>query len=178
MTVLCALHEPSVGTWIASDRLETRGWGRRLLPGGKWVLGSHWAAGISGNAVLLDVIREHEDWLSADMSARDFAKALVEHRRDSGWAPVKSDPDDGGPPRYDGRFILASAKEIWEIDAAAHCHRSVAAFAGGGDDGAQGAWFACQAIGVPASRAIRIAIEAAIDQHAGCGGEPWVHLLK
>lgn len=178
MTIIAAIHEPGVGTWIGSDRQETIGWHRRFLVGGKWVIGAHWAVGVSGSGALLDMFDEEQAWLARDVTPRQFAKALRERVIADGWARCKDADDDGGPPRYDGRLVLASRAEVWEIDAAMHCRRADTVFTGGGDDYAIGAHFACLQLGVPTNIAMRTALDCAIAHHAGCGGEPFIHLLK
>jgi hypothetical protein len=176
VTIVCAIHEPGVGTWIGSDRQETRGWRRQFLRGGKWVVGAHWAVGVSGSAVLLDILAEEPAWLAADVTPRQFVKALRERVTADGWARAKDADDDGGPPRYDGRLILASAREVWEVDAAMHCRQADAVFIGGGEEYAEGAAHAL--CGMSGEKILKAALDAAIACHAGCGGDPFIQLLK
>ncbi len=56
MTIICAFLKPGYGTVIGSDTQETCGSEALPLTNGKWVIGSHWAAGVSGSARAFDLI--------------------------------------------------------------------------------------------------------------------------
>jgi hypothetical protein len=55
MTIICAIHEPGVGTWIGSDTMGERD-GRRVNNGSKWtILGSR-AIAAAGLALTNNII--------------------------------------------------------------------------------------------------------------------------
>lgn len=179
MTIICAMHEPGVGTWIGSDTQETVGHEILLLDGPKWVVGEHWAAAMTGEAVVHDIVIEHAaDLLDADVTPREFHRRLVSILKEAGVEPKM---DEGNLyPRWHYRLILASATELWDVDGHGHCRRSNWVANGSGCEFATGAIFALGSAvpSMPPRDAVHLAVSAAINHTNGCGGAPWVHFMR
>ena len=173
MTIICALHEPGVGTWIGSDR--ARNDGDRLVIGadGKWVKRDGWAIGCTGNGRAKDAIA-----LAATPPTAPDIEALAV------WLRLAIEADGFKPGNADAEaktfgtwFIVATPTSVWRV---ANCF-AVTPLApgfyadGSGLDLATG--YAWRRDGKPQD-IVRGAIECACLHNIRCGGEPWIELLR
>ena len=137
MTIICAFYKPDYGTVIGSDTQETCGYAALSLLEGKWVIGSHWAAGACGNAKAFDLIEVNaRELLGPDITPYAFSSKYFALLREDGWEPIK---EQGNPIRFDVRIILASACEVYDISGSGHVRREEWVANGSGDDLATGA---------------------------------------
>lgn len=179
MTILVALHEPNVGTWIGSDSRITIGSQPYPLAAEKWLLTGSRALGHSGFS---RTFRMHERAMPGLLLSAptpddvvDRLRSMVREDDYAGRAPQ----DGGGPHEYGSSYILAFDGALFDIarDFTLVPLPPGAFWArGSGMDFAFGAWHALR--GAPSERIVRAAIEAAVAHDNACGGEPWVHLLK
>ncbi len=179
MTIICALHEPGVGTWIGSDR-------RRVFGGvpadwqAKWDILGGAALGISGNGRAVTVLhRIAPDLLAAHADPHAIYDAMRAALRADGFKP---EVKDAYGEYFCAWAIYARADGgIWGISGNG-CITPVPTGTfwadGTGDKQAMGAAHALQAGGWPTSALVRRAVEAAIALDHECGGEPFVHLLE
>ena len=184
MTVICALHHDGE-TWIGADS-------RVMLSGGtplptvaqKWRVDhtGRRAVGASGDGRTVMLIREASIF-SRTTTASDVANFLRDLVRDDGYAGKAS--DDRGAIGYGSTFIYADATGVWDIDsefAAWRIEDGRLWARGSGMDYALGADFVMRAGNLrefsehPGTR-IGMAVKAAIENDAGCGGEPFVKRL-
>ena len=180
MTIICALHDPEHGcTWIGSDRLIKRYSGRGMVLGPKFAVYGPWAAGVSGdgrvNDILINNAKKILDALSGPMEFIDrFIAVLKEHGFD--LSPVTNE----APPNCSQSIVLAHADdEPWSITGDFCCIPGGQFTAeGSGGPYALGAAFAQRNTQIPPRKLIEIAILAAIEHHTGCGGEVWLHKLE
>ena len=176
MTIICALHEPGVGTWIGSDTFTNRD-NRKMESGQKWVIRGSRAMSSAGLYLTHNIIQENADeLLSIDNKPHEVSKRLRELLIENGFT-VK--PSEGEPGWMRSHVIYATNEGVWHfgpdgtrypVNAGQMCAD------GSGQDFAYGAAHACQLCGAPAQ--IGAALAAAITLDNGCGGEPFIHLLK
>jgi ATP-dependent protease HslVU (ClpYQ) peptidase subunit len=178
MTIICAMHEPGVGTWIASDTM--RGGSRKIvMDKTKFTICGKWAIGVAGYARAADVLDIATSSIAECDSIGAVAVKLRDALRDDGFRQA----DNGDlTVNYGTEFVVASAGGVWDVDAgfaitpipAGRLHAN-----GSGCDEAIGAAYAARALGcVDGERIVRLAVEAAISNCQGCGGEPLVYLLR
>jgi ATP-dependent protease HslVU (ClpYQ) peptidase subunit len=176
MTIICAMHEPGVGTWIGSDRL--RGGSRKVIMAKpKFILVGGWAIGVAGYARAADAVEMACERIAACKSVQDVAVALRQVLKADGFERAT----DSQVENYGSDFIVAAVDGVWDIDAGFAIspipNRTLHAN-GSGQDEARGAAYAARALDVTdAGLIVRVAVEAAISNCQGCGGEPFVHLL-
>ena len=180
MTIICALHDPKHRcTWIGSDRLTKRYSGRAMDMGPKFAVYGPWAAGVSGdgrvNDILINNAKTILDGLSGPMEfiAR-FIAVLKEH--DFDLSPANNE----SPPNSNQTIVLAHANdEPWSITGDFCCIPGGRFTAeGSGGPYALGAAFAQRNMQVPPSKLVETAILAAIEHDTSCGGEVWLHKLE
>lgn len=178
MTIIAALHEPSVGTWIGSDRLSVAR--NRIAPFAreKWsIAGSH-AVAFAGAGRANDLMRRwvRETNFATFADPLDVATALRDALKADEWGALKN---SGDPLSFDVEALYASQRGAWDIDAGFSINgvdAGVLVARGSGIEYAYGAAHALR--GRPAETVLRAAIDAAIAHDTGCGGEPFIHLLK
>ena len=175
MTIICALHKPGYGTVIGSDTHETYGCAALPLLEGKWVIGSHWAAGVCGNAKAFDLIEVNaRELLSPDITPYAFSSKYFALLREDGWEPIKG---QGNPIRFNARIILASAREIYDISDDGHVRRGEWVATGCGEEFATGAAHVLRLQNASPEMVVRTAVNTAIQFSTGCGGEAWIQSL-
>lgn len=180
MTILVALHDPKLGTWIGSDRRITKDGGIVYLDMvDKWCeLGSGYWVGVSGDYRTLNLIAcEAVNGRMSDLKGGfDFTRRVRRLYEEHDWR-VKA--DGYGAPCYGSSFILAMPKAIWSIstDLSIIDVTDRGFFAeGSGERYAFGADFVARSVLCPEER-VRTAIKAACAHDAGCGGEIFVKHL-
>lgn len=176
MTIIAALHEKGVGTWIAGDTLvcseyETVGFNR------KWVVKNNAALGLCGSNVTHAII---EDAIEFDATTkpihlfRDIVKAL----RDADFKPKA---EEGSTPIWDFAALFATPYQVVGMNG---CGSIVPEFIGGfaakgsGANYAEGAAWALARSGFGPREIIEGAVAAAMAHCRGCGGELWVDCLR
>ncbi|MFP5513424.1 MAG: hypothetical protein ACLGJC_10120 [Alphaproteobacteria bacterium] len=178
MTILCALHKPGVGTWIGSDRRVSAGSTIMSDTTLKWAMVDGGAVAITGSNALRTAMFDRASEVSADWMASQFRDWLVDLRTSLGIRPKV---EEGSETWFHGNAMLVSATRIMQLDGAggAWAHEGNVLFtAGSGCDYASGAAFALRAYGITDPMTIvKVAVCAAIQHDAGCGGEPFLHLL-
>lgn len=177
MTVICALHEAGVGTWIASDTLVSNG---DLWVGykRKWILGSGCALAVTGSNAALTLLEDRNSelnplWTAGQVFA--WAKAILV---EAGFRPKA---EEGGTPWFDCSYLFATPEKVLSIDSAGGGITFVSgqfASRGSGSDHADGAAYALLGRGVRYSEVINESIKAAIAHGNGCGGEVWIECLS
>lgn len=177
MTIICALHEPGVGTWIGSDSMACAGDVKAPAHVRKWVFAGAWAIGQSGHPRALSLAEKNAEKLAAISCPFDLATTLRDMLRDDGFVV---EPGGGAPSDYGQRWLLARADGLWDSDGGGNVVRVNAGSLwarGSGRDFALGAAFAAPDT-MSALHVVAGAIQAACYYDSGCGGEPFVHLLK
>jgi len=178
MTIICALHEPGIGTWIGSDTACSKDGLRRLDRGPKWTIVGSRAMGSAGSHLLANIIDEHSgELLNFDGTpfqlARKFRKLLTDYE----FAPKE---EGGEAPIYRSYVIYATADGVWHftVDGGVYAIGGCKFCAdGSGEDFAYGAAHFSLANHGSGKGTIIAALQAAIDLSDGCGGDPWLHLL-
>lgn len=169
MTVICGIHRPGQGTWLAADTRVCRG--STYFDGISKILVapnslSAIACSGSGNAINI-AERRASDILSAS-GALAVAEILREEIKREEWTPQKS---DGDPHAWAGGWFFARGDALWWIS----CQLAVTRVppdtfltGGSGADFAQGAWWAMERQGRGTD--LDMAVRAAIDNDVHCGG--------
>ena len=178
MTIICAIHEKGVGTWIGSDTTAFRDGIRRHDCGPKWVICGTRAIASSGSHVIHNLLEAHADRLLAvsDITPFEIAQRLWDILTDFGFVPS---PCEGEKGQVKSWTIYATESAVYHFtnDGGVYAIGSGEFCAdGAGEKFAYGAEYALGSI--PTVTRMTRAIEAAIVLCSGCGGEPFVHLLK
>lgn len=177
MTIICALHEPGVGTWIGSDR-------RREFDGvpvdvcTKWS-GQHGKAlGLSGNGRAVTILHATAERILAEPTPLDALRLM--------WDVLER---DGFKPENNEQF--GKVFRVWSIIATPESIHGIASNGcitevpsgvfwadGSGEKQARGAaWAMMNSCGCRPEDVVRTAVRAAIANDIWCGGEPFIHLL-
>lgn len=175
MTIICALREPGVGTWIGADS-------RTVLNGTptdtvkKWVqVSESWWVGVSGQWRAMALIQRYAMRANGDdfACAGDVFKAIERAQDLAQWRGVES---DGRPPFRRSGFLIASATSIFYIcgEGSMVEHDGFWA-AGSGADYALGAAHALG--GMDAKDRMEYAIDAAVTFDVHCGGKTFIELI-
>jgi len=181
MTIICAYHQPGIGTWIGSDRLVTMD-GYALAERPKWIVRAGWAVGVAGDKRTLNLLESQaETLLDEPPGAFTVASRIRDMLRADGYVPG----DDPGPQDLGNQIIVAHHSLAWHVDSGfgvVEFPEAMLCAAGSGGPEARGAGHALGAPtvsgGVTDGRVlVESAIRAAIALDIHCGGEPWVHLL-
>ena len=177
MTIICAMHEDGVGTWIGSDTIVTAGdsvVGHRR----KWIMADGCALAVTGSNAALDLFNDRASEIKPGWSPTvlfGWAKALLDER---GFKP---DAKEGGTPYFDCSYILATPRRVLSIDSAGggvdFGHRGFASRGSGCDVADGAAWVLGRELASPRI-IIESAIRAACAYVTTCGGEPWVDCLR
>ena len=177
MTIICALNEPGVGTWIGSDTMATRDSLCRFDRGSKWTIGVGAAMASAGTHITTNVIQAHsEELLSGDVPPFELAQRLRKLQIDYGFT---TRPDEGKVPWLQAWIIYATPLGVWHLTTDGGAYSIGAGHLcadGSGEQFAYGAAHATQSSGAEAQ--VSAALAAAIALDDGCGGEQWAHLLK
>lgn len=179
MTIICAMHEPGVGTWVGSDRRVTSGLAivSDITP--KWAAFEGGGIAVTGSNPFRTAIFERSSEVEAGWSASELRIWLVSVWEGIGVRP-KEEP--GEASWFTGWTIHATPARILVLcpgfGTAAVPDKTLFA-CGSGSDAAEGAAYALRSAGVVDARQIvETSVHAAIKTDAGCGGEPFVHLLR
>lgn len=177
MTVICALHEPGVGTWIGTDSQATIG-GDRVLPGpiAKHVeVGRFWLL-MSGHPRSRSLVEQNAEALAKHWDVFALATAIRDVLKADGWHPTG---DKGEAEDFGQRVIFAAPEGIWDSDGSFNlvpwpsgelCAR------GSGCEIALGAAHALR--GRPPQDRVRAALDAACAINTGCGGPLFIRLVE
>jgi ATP-dependent protease HslVU (ClpYQ) peptidase subunit len=176
VTIICGIHEPGVGTWIASDTLMTSG----IETVGfvqKWLVRNNCALAISGSAAVLSIIADH---LEFDASAKltDLSKRIADLLSERGFKP---DAKEGEPPYHGFSGLFATPESIVSFDSAGSViARFIDGFAarGSGANYAEGAAWVYSRSGRKPRQILEGAVSAALAYCRGCGGELWIDCLR
>lgn len=175
MTVLVAVPCDE-GVWVGSDGLATAGnsvLGTRYV---KWRIGPPGlSVGVSGSAFV-----EHWLWREAakHTDPHELCAAFRSWLRSEGWEPQR---EERMPPKWDLNLLLTDGERVWDVGSSLYpdAPRSDAIATGGGFAEAMGALHAGWGLKDYSPRAhCLVAIEAACVLTTGCGGEPFVALVK
>lgn len=179
MTIICALHEPGVGTWIGSDTQSIGSDGRRWPgAGSKFAIAHGWAVGSAGQNRIGCLMEHHAGELLDGMTGPfEFTRRLVNgvfvlH-------DIKRGTDNGAPD-CGNCFVLAGPGGAWAVDSALGwlpCAPGRLVAMGSGSKAALGAAMVATDIGASGRNIVLLAVEASIAIDVDCGGEPFVHLL-
>lgn len=170
------MHEPGVGTWVASDTLvssgtETVGFTR------KWVVRDGVALAVSGSAAVLSLAHEQLEF-DAQTKPTDLAKRLADMLPERGFKP---EAPDGQTPYHGFSMLLATPERVLSIDSAGGVvHGFIGGFAsrGSGSNYAEGAAWALARQGLRPREIMEGAIAAAMAHCRGCGGEMFLECLR
>ena len=175
MTIICAMQDEGCA-WIGSDTLSVNTDDELIHVGSKWVCGSGWGLGVSGNHKTQLVINRHAAELfdgldDIDELCERLAKIFT-------GEDFKRSEDKLGAPFWGGWYVAATAARIWTLDSTlAAVEFEVFAAEGQGSQFAKGVAYAAQDLGWSGEKVVRTAIEAACTHLTTCGGEPWVQRL-
>lgn len=177
MTIICAMHEPGVGTWVGTDsrvlsgQTNFIGHVRKTASIGPWVI-AH--AGVPRALSL--VARDHERIAAID-DPFALATALRDMLREDGF--VADGSSDDGTTDYGQRWMAARADGLWDLDGVGSVVEvpTLSLWARG-----SGRAFALGAGYGMAGRAphdvVRCAVEAACAFDPQCGGSVFVTLAR
>lgn len=178
MTIIAAIHEPGVGTWIGGDRRMTANNEIVSDDCDKWLIGNGWAVAFAADH-RAQALSEHADVMKmvehADDPPWEIASRIRSVLDQDGWRGS----DAKGSKDYSACLVIASAQAAWLCWGCMTPIRmplGAMAVAGSGSDFARGAAHAMR--GMPPEKILRAAIDAAIAFDTGCGGSPYIHLLK
>ena len=177
MTIICAVHEPGVGTWIGSDTAAFRDGTRRLDCGQKWTIRGTRAMGSSGSHVISNIIEDQADSLLAvsDETPFQLAQRLRKMLIDFGFS-IK--PYEGENGQLRAWVVFATESGVWHFTTDGGVYGIGAGHFcadGSGERYAHGAAHACCG---SAPGMVNAALSAAIALCDGCGGIPFIHLQK
>jgi len=177
MTIICALHEPGVGTWIGSDTASIRSGIRCTDRGPKWTVVGSRAMGAAGSHLIASVIEAHADeLLTGDQTPFDLARRLRKLLMSDYEYSAKGDP--GEAPVLQAWVIYATETGVWHFttDGGVYVVGAGRLCAdGSGERVAYGADHAMRKF--CGETRICCALRAAIALDDGCSGEPWMLLL-
>jgi hypothetical protein len=177
MTVICACHEPGVGTWIGSDSIATRddmAWSQ----GFKWLRRGDRAISCAGTHYLFNLFEANaETLLAPDITRLAMAQAVKSICTDAGY---KFANEEGCPPKASIWTLYATAQAAFLIagDFGSMEFPPMTFIAdGSGGQVAEGAFHVAKKFNT-VENAMKIAIEAAIDLTITCGSPVHVDLLR
>lgn len=176
MTIICAMHEPGVGTWIGSDTQAVRGGVIQYNPS-KWARHGNIAIGSAGSHLLHNVIER--EIAKPEFSAFTPFEMVQHIRRELiavGYVPKVT---EGECPIIQAWFIIATPTNVYHAatDGAVLEARGFCAD-GCGDLLAYGAAHVSSNYGFPPNKIIHDAVDAAISIDPNCGGHVFTDLLK
>lgn len=177
MTIICAVRERGVGTWIAADQLITATDGSKVGHVRKWVHGNKFAIGIAGSAATIDSVGHHIRKFRHTMSNFEVAQALRAVYKAMG--AVVGDRE--GIPLMPNSFIFATADRV-----STFCNEGGGtpvgyddlAARGSGAPYAEGAWSAMRGRQTAMKAKLNTCVAAACEWDTGCGGHPFIALLS
>ena len=177
MTIICAIHEKGVGTWIGSDTAAFRDGVRRSDCGAKWVVRGARAMASSGSHVIHNLLEENADSLLAVSEATHFqiAKRLWNILTDFGFVPAPCEGERGQIKSWviyateHGLYHFTNDGGSYDIGVGEFCAD------GAGEKFAYGAAHASQYLG--ARGMVEAGVSAASALSQWCGGAPFIHLL-
>lgn len=177
MTVICAMHEAGVGTWIASDTWQTSE-GTFVGHAQKWTPVEGGAIASCGTTVARNIIREHRSEIRADWTSIQLFRWIKPLLDAHGFKPRA---EDGEPPYYGCQFLLATPRGVvssgGDGGGTDHGDRSFAS-RGSGAYIADGAAWALLRRGASPCEIVSEAVTAAIAHGSGCGGDLWIDCLR
>ena len=177
MTIIAAIHNPKIGTYISSDKQYSNNYEKRFGEH-KWVsITPNFWVGFAGTFRILDVIREHkEDLVDGTESAFIFGNTLIKLITEYGFCP---DSENHSSPTFEMQLLVATSLGISEIEGNFACFKipsNTLAVAGSGSHFAMGAGYALKGK-VDSKKLITTSVKAACSYDISSGGNPWVHLI-
>lgn len=176
MTVICALHEPGIGTWIASDTLvswenETVGYAE------KWIVKGGAALGLTGSSAVRAILADAVEF-DAETAPFALSRKIIEALRAHDFKPKA---EEGNTPFWDFSCLFATP---FGVSSLGGCGSVVSRFPddfaakGSGANYAEGAAWALARQGKPPREVVADACAAAMAWDRACGGEIFVECLK
>lgn len=176
MTIIAAVHDPEEGvTFIGSDTLVSAA--VPLSCKKKWVKAGPWAVGVTGYWRTFQVVKLGKDQIKECADAMAVAFTLRGLLEADGCTRI----NDPGPVNFDQRFILASAKGVWDIDVIFSPSRVDPGKVWAGGSGGEFAFGAAHALEDTMTNkrwVLEKSIEAAIALDLNCGGEIYLDELR
>lgn len=178
MTIICAMHEPGVGTWIGSDTQTSFGSLKHRF-GPKWILSEcgTMALGLSGLNRARYLI-EGIDGLFTDSNPRRVANSIREAIKADEWKPREG---EGESVCWSVGAIFATATGYWPIGSDfTVMPPSIDGYwaEGSGEQFALGAAYSGVRNGNDPETIVSDMVDAAMAFDTGCGGQCWTHLLR
>lgn len=177
MTIIAAVHEPGVGSWIASDTLAVRDGVRHDMRTLKWVVYGSRALGVSGSQALTSLVDRHKETLLA-LGKHPF-DVIWDLRRLMQEHGAKPKDEEGRLPWMETWVIYATPLGVWGFGtdgAVASLPAGEMMADGSGHQFAFGAWEATA--GQPASDRLAAAVLAAMKRDQYCGGKLKIQCLR
>ena len=181
MTIICAVLDPEDEcSWIGSDTVIYLGdCSQPCEP--KWIIYDRWAVGVSGLTRADNVIAARGDEIFGGCDDPfEFTERLRKVLLDDGFQDTRRERGDG-PHDFGCNLILATPDNVWNMDGHLSfdaAQRGLLVAEGCGREIALGAAFAAREAGRSSRAIVEVAVRAAIEHHAFCGGDPWVRQLK
>ena len=179
MTIIAALHDPERGeTWIGSDTIAVCH-GIRSEIGPKWALHCEWAVGLSGEARVLNLVRERRGDLMAGLKGPEHFTQRFRDLLKAEEFDLKPGEGYAGPTSCQWGLLVRPG-EIWHVAGDFSFVRMEPYWAeGSGFRLALGALRTLvNGFDLPPRRIIGAAVEAAVHFDTDCGGEVWLHKLE
>jgi ATP-dependent protease HslVU (ClpYQ) peptidase subunit len=178
MTIIAAMNEPDVGTWIGADSLVSGGDGVVCGHQDKWFKGLGFALAVSGSnaaaTVIRDTITEVENWWQPSK----LWVWTVDLLRYYGFT---ADNKPGEPGYFSLSLMFATPEYIWTLspvgDALKFGENQFVAI-GSGADVAYGIAYAMERAGQEPQAIIAEAVAGAIELNRTCGGKVQLDCLK
>jgi hypothetical protein len=182
MTIIAALHDPALGTWVGSDSQATCG-GIRYTLGMKWIFHETAAIGVAGNWLTYNIVERHKEEIFEAGCAFDIAQFLRQKLLEHGFKPEEK---SGEAENIFSYSIYATPSEVWDFSpdgAAVQSPPLQLCVSGSGGDTALGAdrglcigarWSGAT---VTAESRMCAAMMAAIDLEVYCSGPINLRLL-
>lgn len=186
MTIIAAVHVPGTGTWIGSDTMASFHDGDATTYNcEKWILRDDgYALGVSGSGAMLTALQHrYSSTTGSNYFMRtpfDFSRWLRNVMAGIGAKPKDS---DGNVSWYDFTVLHAWPGGVYSLSSeggAIMGEPNEIIARGSGMPYAVGAWWGSRnddALAYPESR-LEDSLACAIRWAGGCGGKPWVRLLK
>lgn len=175
MTIVAAVHEPGVGTWIGSDSLVHYG---DIAYRGiyKWTRGANCAIACAGFSRARNVFDEHVEKVCLPTIGKT-TEAMREALKGDGWHAIG---EPGEPPRWKFDAVVAYCDCVYLVDAHfgfAPCAPHELAVQGSGEEVALGAYSAARELGLRCGDALDLAIRIACRHIMSCQEPRRVDLL-
>jgi ATP-dependent protease HslVU (ClpYQ) peptidase subunit len=181
MTILCAMNEPGVGTWYASDSLVTT-FGemnyRVSTKARKWLRGEGFAWGFAGSWAAVTTISESLEEVEAGWHPARLYRFIREVLVDQGFRG--DDKSAGDSMWFNLGSLFVTPKHIYRMDGDGSATISGSgefAARGSGEFIAEGCAYTLMRRGEAPKEIVTEAVRAAIALDTRCGGEIYVGLM-